>query len=33
MSMEAKVDLKPSVRLKPAQIGAGGYGLAALGKF
>jgi hypothetical protein len=33
MSTEAKVDLKPSVRLKPAQIGAGGYGLAALGKF
>ncbi len=29
----AKVDLKPSVRLRPAQIGAGAYGLAALGKF
>ena len=29
----AKIDLKPSVRLRPAQIGSGGYGLAALGKF
>ncbi len=29
----AKVDDKPSVRVQPAQIAGGGYGLAALGRF
>jgi hypothetical protein len=29
----AKIEEKPSVRVQPAQLGAGGYGLAALGRF
>ncbi len=29
----AKVDDRPTVHVRPAQLGAGGYGLAALGKF
>jgi hypothetical protein len=29
----AKVDDTPTVHVRPAQVGAGGYGLAAIGKF
>jgi hypothetical protein len=29
----AKIEEKPSVRVQPAQLGSGGYGLAALGRF
>jgi hypothetical protein len=32
-SQTAKVETKPSLHVTPAQVGAGGYGLAALGRF